>query len=181
MPTDHNCFERSNEPCAFRLSIDQGDDDSCPQDPLKVSAFQAVSDKEVDIQYTYSVQWIEDKEITWGNRWNLYLVSTGFQIHWYSIVNSIVIMVFLAGLVALVILRTLKKDMAIYNEEEMKDELDEGAGWKLVHGDVFRTPKYSSLLCALLGSGVQFLVVAVSIISEFISITPTMRQRRRRD
>ncbi|KAK3814878.1 MAG: transmembrane 9 superfamily member 4-like [Benniella sp.] len=145
-------------------SIDQGDIDTCPQDPLRVGAFQAVSDKEVDIQYTYSVQWIEDKEITWSNRWNLYLVSTDVQIHWYSIVNSIVIMVFLAGLVALIIMRTLKKDIAIYNEEEMKDELDEGAGWKLVHGDVFRTPKYSSLLCAVLGSGVQILVMAVSTI-----------------
>lgn len=148
------------------FSIDQGDIDTCPQDPLRVGAFQAVSDKEVDIQYTYSVQWIEDKEITWSNRWNLYLVSTDVQIHWYSIVNSIVIMVFLAGLVALIIMRTLKKDIAIYNEEEMKDELDEGAGWKLVHGDVFRIPKYSSLLCAILGSGVQVLVMAVSTISE---------------
>ncbi|KAG0005771.1 hypothetical protein BGZ65_010158 [Modicella reniformis] len=148
-------------------SIDQGDVETCPKDPLKVGAFQAVSDKEVDIQYTYSVQWIEDKEITWSNRWNLYLVSTDVQIHWYSIVNSIVIMVFLAGLVALIIMRTLKKDIAIYNEEEMKDEQDEGAGWKLVHGDVFRTPKYSSLLCAILGSGVQILVMAVSTISEF--------------
>ncbi|KAG0324075.1 Transmembrane 9 super member 4 [Dissophora globulifera] len=145
-------------------SIDQGDNDSCPEDPLKVGAFQAVSDKEVDIQYTYSVQWIEDKEVTWSNRWNLYLVSTDVQIHWYSIVNSIVIMVFLAGLVALIIMRTLKKDIAIYNEEEMKDDQDEGAGWKLVHGDVFRTPRYSSLLCAILGSGVQILVMAISTI-----------------
>ncbi|KAF8940486.1 transmembrane 9 superfamily member 4-like [Dissophora ornata] len=143
-------------------SIDQGDNDSCPEDPLNVGAFQAVSDKEVDIQYTYSVQWIEDKEVTWNKRWNLYLVSTDIQIHWYSIVNSIIIMVFLTGLVALIIMRTLKKDIAIYNEEEMKDEQDEGAGWKLVHGDVFRTPKYSSLLCAILGSGVQILVMAVS-------------------
>lgn len=88
-------------------------------------------------------------------------------------------MVFLAGLVALIILRTLKKDIAIYNEEEMKDEQDESAGWKLVHGDVFRTPKHSSLLCALLGSGVQILVMAVFIISESISSTATIRQRRR--
>ncbi|ORY99759.1 transmembrane 9 superfamily member 4 [Lobosporangium transversale] len=145
-------------------SIDQGDSDLCPEDPLKVGAFQTVSDKEVDIQYTYSVQWIEDKEITWKNRWNLYLVSTDVQVHWYSIVNSIVIMLFLTGLVSLIIMRTLKKDIAIYSEEEMKDEQDEGAGWKLVHGDVFRTPKYSSLLCAVIGSGVQILVMAISII-----------------
>ncbi|KAF9208678.1 hypothetical protein BGZ49_007960 [Haplosporangium sp. Z 27] len=145
-------------------SINQGDSNECPTDPLQIEAFQAVSDKNVDIQYTYSVRWIEEKEITWHNRWNLYLVSTDVQVHWYSIVNSIVIMLFLTGLVALIILRTLKKDIAIYNEEEMKDEQDEGAGWKLVHGDVFRTPKYSSLLCAILGSGVQVIVMTVSTI-----------------
>jgi transmembrane 9 superfamily protein 2/4 len=77
-------------------------------------------------------------------------------------------MVFLAGLVALIILRTLRKDIAIYNEEEMKDEQDEGAAWKLVHGDVFRTPNYASFLCAVLGSGVQILVMTVSTISTFV-------------
>ncbi|CAO3567999.1 unnamed protein product [Mortierella alpina] len=143
-------------------SIDQPD--SCPEDPLKIGRLQAVSDKAVDIEYTYSVQWIEDKDVTWSNRWSLYLVSTDAQVHWYSIVNSIIIMLFLTGLVALVIMKTLKKDISIYNEEEMKDDQDDGAGWKLVHGDVFRTPPYSSLLCAILGSGVQVLVMTISII-----------------
>ncbi|KAF9296789.1 Transmembrane 9 super member 4 [Linnemannia elongata] len=143
-------------------SIDQGD--SCPEDPLKVGAFKVVSDKEVEIQYTYSVQWIEDKEVTWSNRWTLYLVKTGTEVHWYSIVNSIVIMLFLTGVVAIIILKTLKKDIAIYNEEEMKDDQDDGSGWKLVHGDVFRTPQYSSILCALLGTGVQIIVMTISTI-----------------
>ncbi|KAF9438457.1 hypothetical protein BGZ76_007711 [Entomortierella beljakovae] len=145
-------------------SIGQGDSDECPEDPLKVGTFQAVANKEVDIQYTYSVQWLEDKEVKWNNRWNLYLVSTDIQVHWYSIVNSIVIMLFLTGLVALIIMKTLRKDIAIYNEEDMKDDQDDGAGWKLVHGDVFRTPKYSSWLCAILGSGVQVIVMTVSTI-----------------
>lgn len=145
-----------------RNRIDQGD--SCPEDPLKVGAFKVVSDKEVEIQYTYSVQWIEDKEVTWNNRWTLYLVKTGTEVHWYSIVNSIVIMLFLTGVVAIIILKTLKKDIAIYNEEEMKDDQDDGSGWKLVHGDVFRTPQYSSILCALLGTGVQIIVMTISTI-----------------
>ena len=32
-------------------------------------------------------------------------------------------------------------------------------GWKLVHGDVFRTPQNCSLFCALIGIGVQFFVL----------------------
>jgi len=126
-----------------------------------------VSDKEVDIKYTYSVQWIEDKELTWKHRWNTYLVSTDVETHWYSIVNALVTVLFLSGMVALIILKTLKKDMAIYSEEDMKDDLDDGAGWKLIHADVFRTPRYSSILCAILGSGVQTLVMAVATISKY--------------
>lgn len=126
-----------------------------------------MSDKEVDIKYTYSVQWIEDKELTWKHRWNTYLVSTDVETHWYSIVNALVTVLFLSGMVALIILKTLKKDMAIYSEEDMKDDLDDGAGWKLIHADVFRTPRYSSILCAILGSGVQTLVMAVATISKY--------------
>ncbi|KAF9921669.1 Transmembrane 9 super member 4 [Linnemannia zychae] len=147
----------------YPYSIDQGD--SCPEDPLKVGAFKVVSDKEVEIHYTYSVQWIEDKEVTWNNRWTLYLVKTGSEVRTYSIINSIVTMLFLTGAVAIIILKTLKKDIPIYSEEEMiKDDQDDGSGWKLVHGDVFRTPQYASLLCAVIGTGVQIIVMTVSTI-----------------
>ncbi|KAF9217462.1 hypothetical protein BGZ59_004067 [Podila verticillata] len=137
--------------------------DVCPDDGKSMD-FQPVTAKDVDITYTYSVQWIEDKEITWSNRWNLYLVNTDVKIHWYSIINSTVIMLFLTGMVALIMMRTLKKDIALYNEEEMKDDQDDTTGWKLVHGDVFRTPKHSSLLCSILGSGVQVLAMTLTTV-----------------
>ncbi|KAG0230692.1 Transmembrane 9 super member 4 [Actinomortierella wolfii] len=140
-------------------SIDSGDE--CPTG-VKDVGYQSVSDKPVEIVYTYSVKWHEDKEITWDKRWDLYLVKTDPQVHWYSIVNSIVIILFLTGMVALIMLRTLNKDIALYNEEEMKDDGDDSAGWKLIHGDVFRTPKYSALLCPIIGSGVQILVMTAT-------------------
>ncbi|KAF9183293.1 hypothetical protein BGZ51_003942 [Haplosporangium sp. Z 767] len=126
--------------------------------------FQPLYEKTSDVTYTYSVQWIEEKEITWSNRWDLYLVNMDTQVHWYSIVNSTVIMLFLTGMVAIIIARTLNKDIALYNEEEMRDDQDDTTGWKLVHGDVFRTPKYAWLLCPLLGSGVQFLAMSMTTI-----------------
>lgn len=137
--------------------------DVCPDDGKSMD-FQPVTAKDVDITYTYSVQWIEDKEITWSSRWNLYLVNTDVKIHWYSIINSTVIMLFLTGMVALIMMRTLKKDIALYNEEEMKDDQDDTTGWKLVHGDVFRTPKHSSLLCSIIGSGVQVLAMTLTTV-----------------
>ncbi|KAF9962169.1 hypothetical protein BGZ70_008122, partial [Mortierella alpina] len=137
--------------------------EECP-DPDKLMDFQPLYEKATDITYTYSVQWIEEKEVTWSNRWDLYLVSSDTQVHWYSIVNSMVIMLFLTGMVAIIITRTLNRDIAHYNEEEMKDDQDDTTGWKLVHGDVFRTPKYSSLLCPLLGSGVQIMAMSATTI-----------------
>ncbi|KAG0270032.1 Transmembrane 9 super member 4 [Actinomortierella ambigua] len=135
-------------------------EDECPEGAKDVG-YQVVSDKPVDISYTYSVKWVEDKEISWDKRWSLYLVRTDPQVHWYSIVNSVVIILFLTGMVVIIMMRTLNKDIALYNEEEMKDDGggDDSAGWKLIHGDVFRTPKYSGLLCPIVGSGVQVLVM----------------------
>lgn len=46
----------------------------------------------------------------------------------------------------------------------MKEDSSEETGWKLVHGDVFRPPRFPKLLAALLGSGVQiFLMVLVTL------------------
>lgn len=36
-----------------------------------------------------------------------------------------------------------------------EDEIEDTTGWKLIHGDVFRTPKYGPLLAPLVGSGMQ--------------------------
>ena len=46
----------------------------------------------------------------------MYLQMTDDNIHWFSIINSFVIVVFLTGIVALIMLRILRKDFARYNE-----------------------------------------------------------------
>ncbi len=38
-----------------------------------------------------------------------------------------------------------------------------GAGWKYIHGDVFRFPPYLNLFCAVVGTGTQILVLAFAI------------------
>ncbi|CAH1431153.1 unnamed protein product [Lactuca virosa] len=47
---------------------------------------------------------------------------------------------------------------------EMADCNQEEAGWKNIHGDVFRFPRHKSLLAAALGSGSQLLVLMVVIL-----------------
>lgn len=58
----------------------------------------------------------------------------------------------------MLLMRTLSRDISIYNRES-KGELNDGInqGWKLMHGDVFRPPRYSTWMGPLLGSGMQFL------------------------
>lgn len=63
----------------------------------------------------------------------------------------------------MIIIRTLRRDIARYNADEGPDEAIEETGWKLVHGDVFRPPRYSRLFAALIGSGVQ--ICAMTLIT----------------
>jgi len=68
---------------------------------------------------------------------------------------------FLTGLVAMIMLRTLYRDIVKYNDLASKEEIEEETGWKLVHGDVFRKPKHSLILVATIGCGAQMLGMAV--------------------
>lgn len=41
---------------------------------------------------------------------------------------------------AVIMMRTLRKDITRYNSLEDTEDLQEETGWKLVHTDVFRPP-----------------------------------------
>lgn len=81
--------------------------------------------------------------------------------HWFSILNSLVIVFLLSGIVAMIMVRTLRRDLAEYNSVEEKEELLEESGWKLVHADVLRSPPNSTLLATSVGTGMQLLGMAV--------------------
>jgi len=116
----------------------------------------------VRIYWSYSVNWVPSP-IPWANRWDKYLQNVDPQIHWFSIVNSLMIVLFLSGMLAMIMMRTLHADFRRYNS--METEEVEETGWKLVHGDVFRPPSHPMLLSILVGSGVQvFGMLLVTII-----------------
>lgn len=108
------------------------------------------------VLYSYEVKW-QESDIPWADRWDVYLVgSPDDEIHYFAIVNSLMIVVFLTGAVATIMIRTLKKDIAGYNEMQTLEEAQEETGWKLVHGDVFRPPQnHPMLLSVLVGTGAQ--------------------------
>ncbi|KAH7288216.1 hypothetical protein KP509_31G017400 [Ceratopteris richardii] len=142
----------------------------------KVSASLAMQPQEVEegqeIIFTYDVSFTESN-IKWASRWDVYLNMSDDQIHWFSIINSLMIVLFLSGMVAMIMMRTLYRDISNYNELDAQDEAQEETGWKLVHGDVFRPPANYGLLCVYVGSGVQFfgmtLVTMVFALLGFLS------------
>lgn len=113
-------------------------------------------DGKLNFKYTYSVSWKENKNIKWTSRWDYILESMPHtNIQWFSIMNSLVIVVFLSGMVAMIMLRTLHKDIARYNQIDSLEDAQEEFGWKLVHGDVFRPPRKGMFLAVLVGNGAQ--------------------------
>jgi len=116
-----------------------------------------------EIIFTYDVRWTES-DIRWASRWDNYLKMASGQIHWFSIMNSLMIMLFLSGMVAMILLRTLHRDITKYNELASAEEAFEETGWKLVHGDVFRKPRHARWLAVSVGSGVQILGMAIVVL-----------------
>lgn len=113
------------------------------------------------ISFTYDVVF-QPSPILWSERWDIYLVNARDRplIHWFSIVNSLVVLLLLSALVAMILLRVLYRDISRYNDLLADEEDAEEKGWKLLHGDVFRKPAHSTVLAALTGSGMQLVGMA---------------------
>eukprot|EP00052_Salpingoeca_macrocollata_P014173 m.110923 g.110923 ORF g.110923 m.110923 type:complete len:622 (-) comp19208_c1_seq3:241-2106(-) len=109
----------------------------------------------VEIVWSYGVRF-EPSPVAWASRWDAYLEMSDSDIHWFSIVNSLITVVFLSGICAVIVVRTLRRDIARYNDDEDDDTL-EPTGWKIVHGDVFRAPVQAEWLVTFVGTGVQLL------------------------
>eukprot|EP00002_Diphylleia_rotans_P008866 TRINITY_DN1883_c0_g1_i7.p1 TRINITY_DN1883_c0_g1~~TRINITY_DN1883_c0_g1_i7.p1 ORF type:complete len:559 (-),score=86.86 TRINITY_DN1883_c0_g1_i7:159-1835(-) len=116
-------------------------------------------DKTGTVVWTYDVQW-EASNIKWAYRWDVYLYMTDGQIHWFSIINSLVIVLFLTGMIAMIMFRTIHQDFARYSELQKSDEAQEEYGWKLLHGDVFRPPNHPMMLSVCVGTGSQMLAMS---------------------
>ncbi|KAF3331359.1 Transmembrane 9 superfamily member 12 [Carex littledalei] len=130
--------------------------------PLEIERSQPIRELE-RITFTYEVEFVKS-DIKWPSRWDHYLKMEGAKVHWFSIMNSLMVILFLAGIVFVIFLRTVRRDLTRYEEldreaqAQMNEEL---SGWKLVVGDVFREPTCGKLLCVMVGDGVQILGMAM--------------------
>ena len=122
------------------------------------------------VTWTYDVYW-RPSPTSFATRWDKFLHVYDPKIHWLSLINSAVTVICLLGMLSTVLIRTLRKDIKRYNrldqlglddlgESNAEDGMVEDSGWKLVHGDVFRAPKYALALAVLVGNGTQLFMMA---------------------
>ena len=141
-----------------------------------------------DVKFSYSVIWRESGT-RWRYRWEpLLLMNThDMETNWFSITNAVLVLAAISFVIALILVRLLRRDLLRYaeldelllyeNVEEGKHSLGaEGqkihgdyGGWKSVSNDVFRQPPYPHLLCICVGTGIQILMDVFVLLS--ISLT----------
>lgn len=86
-------------------------------------------DEKYEIIYTYSVTFLQNNAVKWSSRWDYILESMPHtNIQWFSILNSLVIVLFLSGMVAMIMLRTLHKDIARYNQIDSGEDAQVWSG-----------------------------------------------------
>lgn len=122
------------------------------------------------LSFTYEVSW-KPSSIKFEDRFDKYLDPNFFQhrIHWFSIFNSFMMVIFLVGLVSMILMRTLRKDYARYSKDEEMDDMERDLGdeygWKQVHGDVFRPASHATFFSACVGSGYHVTIVTLCVIT----------------
>lgn len=146
--------------------------------PLDLEKSQIIREQE-RISFTYEVEFVKS-DTRWPSRWDAYLKMEGARVHWFSILNSLMVIFFLAGIVFVIFLRTVRRDLTRYEELDKESQAqmnEELSGWKLVVGDVFREPNCAKLLCVMVGDGVQITgMTAVTIVfAAFGFMSPASR------
>ncbi|CAG98637.1 Emp70p [Kluyveromyces lactis] len=141
-------------------SIKRDSPDSC-ESTGKSLVLSETEDNEV--YFTYSVKFIKSDTV-WATRWDKYLHVYDPKIQWFSLINFSTIVVLLSSVMLHSLYSALKNDLARYNELNLDTDFEEETGWKLIHGDVFRSPNKALLLSVLVGSGGQLALMLTTTI-----------------
>ncbi|XP_036179667.1 transmembrane 9 superfamily member 4 isoform X3 [Myotis myotis] len=141
-------------------------------------------EKDVQFEHGYRLGFMEVNKIYLHNHLSFILYYhredlEEDQEHTYRVVRFEVIpqSIRLEGILSMIIIRTLRKDIANYNKEDDIEDTMEESGWKLVHGDVFRPPQYPMILSSLLGSGIQLfcMILIVIFVAMLGMLSPSSR------
>jgi len=112
------------------------------------------------LNFTYSAVWYTTTK-PFSERTTRYLDPKFFEhkVHWFSIVNSFMLCLFLCAVVAIILMKTLKRDFTRYSatDAEELETMDGGdeSGWKQVNGDVFRRPEHLGVFTVFYATGIH--------------------------
>jgi len=133
-------------------------------------------DKGGKVYFSYDVQYFQSSKAV-ATRWDEYKSLGDEEIHWFSILNSFVINVFLTTLIGCILKKTVGSDIRMYNELRTSEDIQEDRGWKQLSRDVFRPPKHALLLSVLVGTGVQ--VASMFFLTLLVAALGFMDQEKR--
>lgn len=140
------------------------------------------AEKTVKVKFSYSVRWVP-VDTPYEARMAVYeesaFLPATLEIHWLSIVNSLVLVLLLTAFLAIILLRVIRNDFTRYMraDDDLAATGEDESGWKLLHGDVFRAPAALSLFAAFVGAGVHLLVTTLLLLS--LSLFGTFSLARR--
>ncbi|CUM64098.1 uncharacterized protein PRCAT00001688001 [Priceomyces carsonii] len=142
--------------------------------PLTVKKTKDVdlTNQKVVIPYTYAVYWREDKSVDYESRWDLYyeneMNKPNQQIHWFAITNAFVLFFLVSLIVAVVLMKSLKKDIRRSTPPLPINNMNSNLSWKELLERVFDRPLFSTIMSILVASGIQVLVSAVGVLLIFV-------------
>ena len=151
---------------AYSVKYDHVDSECDIAKDFSLGTHEMVSIDDEELTYTYSVSWIPEPNVAWATRWDEYFrgTPTDNRIHWFSILNSTIVVITLAIFIGLSIIRSLRKDISRYNVVTA-EEVQEESGWKMCHGDVFRAPEQSVLFTVIVSTGFQLVLMTASTLA----------------
>ncbi|OII73905.1 uncharacterized protein cubi_02707 [Cryptosporidium ubiquitum] len=120
------------------------------------------------INMYYSVKWVDKSNEPIGK------VGKGVlkipMIRWLGVFNSTFLTILIIMMLLLIFMQILRSEFSRYfpmGEDDLNlafdDDPIEMKGWKLLHGDIFRSPKYRMILSSFVGNGIQILFVGLII------------------
>merc|ERR1719433_1733640 len=122
------------------------------------------------LNFTYSAVWYNTNK-AFQDRQARYLDPKFFEhkVHWFSIVNSFMLCLFLCAVVAIILMKTLKRDFTRYSttDAEELESMDGGgdeSGWKQVNGDVFRRPDHLAIFTVVYATGVHLACTVILVL-----------------
>lgn len=107
----------------------------------------------VDLYYSV---FYHTSNIQYSSRWDSLIHSHEDVIHWRQILLSTVLILLAAIWVFIVFIRSVGQDIVNHNLQIVQGELySTERNWKQLCYDVFRPPSNRTILCSLIGTGVQ--------------------------